>query len=466
MHDVLIPSRCTRSAARCTSLNPASPRGDHFWHSLLAAAVAVAVAGALTGPALAQDSGATDAAPAEVPASAWRWSGYATLGYTQVNADHAKTFARDSTQDRPGPVALDSRLGLQVNGRLAPTLDLTAQAVARQRSADAPALQALEWAFLSWTPAPDWLLRLGRTSPDIFLYADVRNVGVAYPWVRPNQEFYGWMPMQSVDGLDVTRTWAAPDATWRLKLAHGQARATLVAQNSGISAPAKVHAMSTLTLSRETPEWTLKFSYLQGTLDLRKGPALAALDANLTQLAGLPVPLVAQQANALRDAVPLISPVRYYALGSQYDNGQWLFINELSWAQGRAKQGNAWRGYASLGRRIDAVTVYGLASASVLPNAPLAGPDQWLAQLTPVLGPDLAAQAAALGYGATEAANLARISQRAWGLGLRWDVRPRVALKVQAERVTADNLGAALWQSTSAGGVHATVMSLALDASF
>lgn len=403
---------------------------------------------------------------AQQQASNWTVSGYATLGATHIDADKAKSFARDGTQDRPGPLGLDSRLGLQINGRLTPTLALTAQGVARQRSGHAPDQQALEWAFLSWTPASDWLLRLGRTSPDIFLYADVRNVGIAYPWVRPNQEFYAWMPMQSVDGIDATRTWLTDAATWRLKLAYGQARATLVAQNSGTSAPAKVNGMGTLTLSRETLDWTLKFSYLRGTLDLREGQTLASLDRGLAQLAALPVPLVAQQASALRDAVPLLSPVQYVALGSQYDNSQWIFINELSWSEGRAQQSNAWRGYLSLGRRLNDVTVYALASAIVLPNPPLDAPSQWQAQLTPVLGPALAAQAAALGAGATSAANRARSSQRAWGVGLRWDVLPRLALKAQAERVSVDDRGVSLWETTREGAFRATVLSLTLDASF
>lgn len=407
---------------------------------------------------------AASAAPAFVPH--WQWSGYATLGYTDIHADNARSFARDQTQDQPGRVALDSRLGLQVNGQLAPTVGLTAQIVARQLAADTPALQSLEWAFLSWTPAPEWQIRVGRTSPDIFLFADVRSVGVAYPWVRPNQEFYGWMPIQSVDGIDATRSWATPEAMWRLKVAYGQARATLVAQSSGTTAPARVQAMRTLTLSRETLDWTVKFSYFRGVLDLRRGQALAALNSGLAQVQALPVPLVAQQAAALRDAVPLLSPSEYFAIGGQYDGGRWLMTSELSAARGRAQQARARRGYLSVGRRIDDLTLFAIASASVMPNPALTNPDQWLRQLTPVIGPNLAAQASALGYGAARAANLARISQRAWGLGLRWDLRPRVALKVQAERVTADADGTALWQTTAPGDVRATVLSLAVDASF
>ena len=81
-------------------------------------------------------------------------------------------------------------MGLQRNLNLGSTLSATTQVVARKRAAAAPLSQAIEWAFLAFQPEPAWLLRLGRTSPDVFLYSDVRNHGVAYPWVRPSQEFY------------------------------------------------------------------------------------------------------------------------------------------------------------------------------------------------------------------------------------------------------------------------------------
>lgn len=395
----------------------------------------------------------------------WHWSGYATLAYADLASDQARSFARDLTQDRPNGAELDSRLGLQLNVALSHQLSLTGQVVARHRAADAPIAQALEWAFLAYQPRPEWLLRLGRTSPDVFLFADVRNLGVAYTGVRPNQEFYAWMPLQSLDGIDASRLWVGEDATWKLKAAFGQARATLVAQRGGTSAPGRLQGTGTLTLSRETPSLTLKASYLRGTLDLSRAAPLIALDTALAQLASLPIPFLASQATALRDAAPLTSRSRYFSLGAQYDDGQWLLAAELSHARGRARQATTQRGYLSLGRRVNDWTLFVQAGASVLPNPPLQVPD-WQTGLTPLVGPLLAAQAQGLAAAATATGNQARASQRSQGFGLRWDVLPQTALKFQWDRVRVDADGSALWETDSTAALRARIASLAVDVTF
>ena len=100
------------------------------------------------------------------------------------------------------------------------------QAVLRQRS-DQSSLAALEWAFVALRPTPDWTLRLGRINPDAFLLSDYRNVGFAYPWVRPEIGFYGTIPLYSITGGDLTRTWADGSTYWKAKLFAGNGSITV-----------------------------------------------------------------------------------------------------------------------------------------------------------------------------------------------------------------------------------------------
>jgi hypothetical protein len=65
--------------------------------------------------------------------------------------------------------------------------------------------QNLEWAYLRWRPWNDLDLRVGRLGLDVFLLSDYRNVGYAYPWMRPPQEFYAPLFPYHLDGADIAQ---------------------------------------------------------------------------------------------------------------------------------------------------------------------------------------------------------------------------------------------------------------------
>ncbi len=415
----------------------------------------------------------TFAALAQDEPSQWRWSGYYTLGHTQVSSSTVSGFARDQTQRIPGPWLVDTRLGLQVDGRITPSLGLTAQAVLRKRVADNQAIDAVEWAFVHWAPAPDWQLRLGRTSPDLFLFADVRSVGVAYPWVRPNQELYAWVPVQSVDGLDLSRSWANEDATWKLKGSFGHGRLRLSGQDAGVPpADLRVHAVRTLTLSRESATTRLKLSYLRSTVDLTRASGLVALNDLLQQVvvATQPVvPSVAGEALELQRALTLSSAAEYLTVGAQHDAGNWQWIVELNRSRMQAKFNNGERAYASLGRRFDTVTAFTVLGRSRMTDPLVTAPLGWQSALTPIFGPELAAQTQGLAFFAADAANAARVEQRSMGLGLRWDLRANLALKAQLDFVKVARQGGAFWTFKAGAprdAFSARVFSLTVDGSF
>lgn len=429
--------------------------------------VCVALAAAAACGAVA----AVETEAAEAPP--WRWSGFYTLGYASVHSDTGVRFARDQTQAQPGPTALDSRVGLQADARLGPTLDATVQAVLRRRVPDTPLLQSLEWAFLRWSPAPQWQLRLGRTSPDLFLFADVRSVGVAYPWVRPSQEFYAWMPLQSVDGLDVTRSWGDDDTSWRLKLSFAQGRLRVASQSGATPGDARVQAIRTLTLSRETAQSRVKLSYLRARLDLTGAPYLVGLDALLAGLQAQVQPVLpglAREAQALRNGISVNADSQYLSLGGQQELGDWSLTGEWSRAWGTASQTDTVRHYVSVGHRFGAVMPFVISGGSRLRNAPQPLPLSWASQLTPLTGPAAAAQAAGLGAAAAYAGNLGRMGQRSLGVGLRWDVLPNLALKAQWDRTRVQPNGRSLWQvnddARGAAGFVARTTTLTLDGSF
>lgn len=240
--------------------------------------------------------------PASAEASTLRFNGFGTVGLTHANLPDGWGFRRDVSHpgsiDHSTSAAVDSRLGLQLN--YAPTrwLEFVGQAVLRQRS-DQSSLAALEWAFVALRPTPDWTLRLGRINLDAFLLSDYRNVGFAYPWVRPEIGFYGTIPLYSITGGDLTRTWADGSTYWKAKLFAGNGSITVKQYQTDQASKTDLKPVLGLTLSRESGGLTLRAAAVRVYGQLQD-PNVRQLDAALAGVEQIPVPQVQAEAAALR----------------------------------------------------------------------------------------------------------------------------------------------------------------------
>ncbi len=413
---------------------------------------------ALAAPSL---SGAAD--PEE---DRWRISGFGTAGIVHTDTSEPWLLARDVTQTGASSATsalVDSRVGLQVNWQINAEWEAVAQAVLKDRTNGAPAHESIEFGFVAWHPAPAWSVRLGRVKPDVFLLADVRDVGYALPWVRPNIEFYGWIPSASLTGGNVAYQWQHRSADWSAKLWAGQLHSSVSALRSDSRVAWKGRDTYGLTLTRKSGPLTVKASFLQTDTDLGSSPELQLLEQTLLGLAQLPVPEVAPVAQQLYAGLIPQGRTRYAGLGIEYDDGPWLAMVELNHVSIHRGLAGGTRGYASLGHRWGPVMGYvigGFVSSSRA--APRITTD-WEAALTPYLGSTNAQAAALAGAYAEESASDARYSQHSFSAGVRWDFHDRMALKLQLDHVISDPYGAASWRHSTNSGGHANVISAALD---
>lgn len=128
-----------------------------------------------------------------------QWSGFATITAGRVLGGAPAEFVNCSgpcyvadwnhggvygTQWQLQP---ESRAGVQATLVLSPALSATAQATVRADDARAQ----LELAFLSYKFG-NWDLQLGRKRIPLYFYSDFQDIGVAYPWVSPPPDLYGW----------------------------------------------------------------------------------------------------------------------------------------------------------------------------------------------------------------------------------------------------------------------------------
>ena len=419
----------------------------------------------LSSPLCAQESPATPV-PVQVPAvevevvpSALRVNGFGTLGMVRSGTNFEGVYRRDVSQSPnrgATSAATDSRVGIQANYALNGQFELVGQLVAKERALSNRPRDALEWAFLSYRPTADTTLRVGRTSPDLFLLSDYRNVGFAYVAARPPVDFYGVLPLGPLDGVDVTKSWISSDAAWRAKAFWGR-NYDPFQRPSDVARKADLRGVYGLVLSGEYEGFLGRATLARSRVDFKSVQSqLQPLNDGLDALTGLPVPSVAAEAQSLQSRLKFSDIfATYTALGVAYDRASWLVNAEALRTLSNAPSVELQAGYVMLGRRLGKWTVHGTLSAVRTVGSAPAAP-QWadsLSSLASVLGPNFASNAQFLGSAAVAAINSGRSQQSTVSLGARWDFDPRIALKLQWDRVRVAPNGGFIMSGKSSGGV-------------
>lgn len=133
------------------------------------------------------------------------FSTFGTAGYAVSNRDYK--YQRFISND--GTFKRDSVLGGQVDAQFSPEWSATLQAkVAPSLHSDRHWDLTASWAFLSWRPNNDWLIRPGRVRIPLYLYSQNLDVGQSYDFVRMPTEMYSISPTTDIAGLYVTRNWS------------------------------------------------------------------------------------------------------------------------------------------------------------------------------------------------------------------------------------------------------------------
>ncbi|MEF7615399.1 hypothetical protein V4F39_15880 [Aquincola sp. MAHUQ-54] len=425
------------------------------------------VFGAMAWPAGALAAGpdgtAEPASLHEAAGTGLRLNGFGTLGVAHARAPEGWGLRRAFNQpSNTGGTRLDvdSRLGLQANYAFTPEFELVGQVLLKRL---VTSNAQLEWAFAAWRPRPDLTLRLGRTSTDIFLASEYRSVGFAYPSVRPNVDTYGPLPLYAIDGVDLTWHKDVDGARWRVRAFAGQG-STDVPGVVAASLTFQARDALGITLSHEVGplSWRATAARFKGRI--KPSATSRAVQSTLQALAALPVPAAAEavEMSAQIDDTVRWQQMTYLALGLAYDDGVWLASAEWVRAVSDANYLHGHFGYLSLGRRFGDVTLH--ATAGRGSNASLTRPpSRWAEQLAPLIGPQAALQAQWLATQGYTEINSAMLRQRSLSLGIRWDVHPRAALKLQFDRFVVERNGSMLWAHGVGEGARPRVVSLALD---
>lgn len=115
-------------------------------------------------------------------------SDYSSAGFVNCTSPcYVADWNNAGVYDKGFSLMPESRVGVQGTYTFNPDLSATVQVTSRAVDVDLN----LEWGFLSYKFG-NFDLHIGRKRIPLYFYSDFQDIGVAYPWVSPPADLYGW----------------------------------------------------------------------------------------------------------------------------------------------------------------------------------------------------------------------------------------------------------------------------------
>lgn len=162
----------------------------------------------------------------------------------------------------------------------------------------------VQWAYLAYNISPDLVWRAGRLVLPTFMHSQYTQASYAYPWVVLPSEVYDTLPVDTMEGMDLTWKFSTGNIRHSANVSWGSTDVTsangryLVRNQAGANLTSYFGNLST----------RISYSTGQTTLDL---PATT--------------PVGDLSSFSLEDQFSYFTSV-----GAQYDNGRWLLMAEIT----------------------------------------------------------------------------------------------------------------------------------------
>ena len=133
-------------------------------------------------------------------------SGYASFAGTYTDSQSASGTAVPYyfglANDQVQFDTEDNDIGMQFSATVSDKVDMTVVLHAQGGGASNYSIDT-QWAYASYHFTPDLELRVGKYKGPFYMISDYKDVGYAYPWVRPPLEVYSTNPIDALSGLDL-----------------------------------------------------------------------------------------------------------------------------------------------------------------------------------------------------------------------------------------------------------------------
>lgn len=345
--------------------------------------------------------------------------GYVTAGLAKLDNNQDTTYPNPLSS---GTTVIKSKItsdydsvaGLQLNYTVNDQIDVATQFyVAATGDPDHNYVVRSNWAYIDYKFNDEWALRAGRFALASYLYSENLKVGAAYPWARLPSEIYSQLGgLYSENGVAVLYRHAMDDWILRVQPSFGEEKL------NGY----KINQIKQLSASLSNQNLTLHIGSALASADIddaTKAALTVGLDGALAGF-GYSQTDIDQYNAALHSSVKFNNVRAAFSdMGFIFDDGRWFAAGELSELRfsGFVSDFNA--GYISVGRYVGKWLPYVLYGQYKSTNV-----DQANEIPTP---------------GNTIYQTTARWSQRTVSIGARYQFKPNISLKLQADQVSGFN---------------------------
>jgi hypothetical protein len=396
-------------------------------------------------PVLAEESLSTSS-------SSLHFSGFATFAGTYNNNDEAgasASFGQKHVAGQGLSTYLDSVIGGQIDWRIRPGTSVTFQGVASPSSDMEPILRM---GYFRQQFDNNLALRLGRIRSPVYFDSDVVEIGYAYLMMRPALPIYTLLNTFSwIDGVDVQWRFPLNNMVFLAQGYGGQVDYDVGIPGTSRMTNGSLEGLIGIAMSLITPNIMYRASHSYANRSTMRSDELRQLNAGLTQLSttlntlAMNPLLPAEITRGLNQQALGIDALKnpyngddltYTSIGFDAYLGHWRLMGEWVRVNPDSEILGVHQGFqVSVGYNIGQWTPYASFAHFRRQSALLDTQALSPTGLDPVLD-------AGLSQAKTELDNLARYSDdtsQSISLGMRWDFRKNMDLKVQYDHIRTPN---------------------------
>jgi len=343
-------------------------------------------------------------------------NGFGTIGMTYQNNEdiiYTPSWRYDRGTDGTISIQNDSRFGLQLDWQASEKIDFTLQGTVDCKGAN------LEWANIKYTIDDHHDIKIGQMRFPTAMYSDILKVSYSYNWVRLPEDVYGILPLTSYVGAEYNYRNQYADTDYHLKLYLGHSEDTMIGSQDIGDYTIELDHLFGINLSFTKDSLHIRVGYTHTKISIENTRVNQYFDQLLSNHRLSP------DLKALLDYYdPRSKATDYLSFGFKYDQKQWYLLGEYVWINMNNIISDNYAGYLSAGYHFGAWTPH-------ITYSEVTGTSNYTKPVNDPLMDDAL----------KEMSQRTMTTQSHITLGVRYDWRENVALKLQYDHIEEENKG-------------------------
>lgn len=362
-------------------------------------------------------------------------SGFGNFGIVHSHSDTYR-FRTDISRDNDNfEDKLDlnsiSSLGIQADISLFDDFDVVGQLIYRGQN-KITLDNALSLGFLRYKPAPNWEVRLGRTQLDLYLLTEFRDIGFAYPWAKVPTEVYGLLPYRSLDGADFSYFLSKSGLDYRFKIFTGKSDSTIALDSENVELA--IDDIIGISFELSQFDWTFSLKHTQA----KTKNNISTMEQIVYGLQQIPEVIWPDKKSFINDFSLVNKKAHFSSAGLKYEFGPFTILTELAHLESDSSVVSAVKsGYINTTYNFDKGQLF--YSFAIAESKPSKFNDAVNIQRF------LPNQVEEIILAVNESFRVFSPNQQTHSLGVRYDLKDNLALKLQVDHSNIDAKGGALW---------------------